>query len=445
MKGIVCPIYKYAQSHPHYDALITSTKNLTYSKLNEAIEQAVFQLKKKKIKAHDRIAIHSPNTVELVVLLFALWRLKAIVCLLNTRNPIATAREQAKFICARFLFTEKELFKLAYGKERDSTSLSYSLAQEATILFTSGSSNKPKAALHTFGNHFYNALGSNENIPVKSTDRWLLSLPLYHVSGIGILMRTFLNRGTVLIPSDKNIGRTIERYFITHVSLVTTQLQELLKKNKEYPSLKAILLGGSPIPQKLIKQSLKYHLPIYISYGLTEAASQVATSKRLKNAQCHARILKYRKVKIIKDEICIKGPVMFKGYLNGNKIEKPFDRQGWFHSGDLGQLQNGILAVHGRRDNMFISGGENIQPEEIERCLSQFPNIQKAAVIPQKDMKFGCRPVAFLQGTYNKKVLIHYLKKRLPSFKIPSKLLPWPKRIRAGIKIDRSYLKALIN
>jgi o-succinylbenzoate---CoA ligase len=445
MRRIVCPIDQHAQSHPQHIALITTTKNLTYSQLNEAICRAVFQLKKKKIKAHDRIAILSTNTIELVILLFALWRLKAVACLLNTRNPMVSAREQAEFIRSRFLFTESELPKFIYGKEKDSTFSSYDLTQDATVLFTSGSSNKPKAALHTLGNHYFNALGSNENIPVNQNDRWLLSLPLYHVSGIGIILRTFLSRGTVIISSDKNIGRTIERYSITHVSLVTTQLQELVNTKKRYPSIKAILLGGSPIPKKLIEHSLSLHWPLYISYGLTEAASQVATSKRLKDLKPNARILKYRQVKIHKGEICLKGPVLFKGYLNQKNLNRSFDGHGWFHTGDLGTLKNGILTVEGRRDNMFISGGENIQPEEIEHCLYQYPGIKEAVVIAQKDRKYGSRPVAFLQGAYNEKNLKDFLKKHLPSYKIPVRFLSWPARIPVGIKINRSYLKTLIH
>ena len=154
----------------------------------------------------------------------------------------------------------------------------------ATIIFTSGSTHEPKAAVHSYGNHHYNAVASNKNIPLAPADRWLLSLPLYHVGGLGILFRSFMAGAAVVIPRNrKNLVEDIKRYDVTCVSLVSTQLNRMLNDHGNVQTLakmKAILLGGGPIPSRLYREARKNKLPVYATYGLTESSSQVATSDR---------------------------------------------------------------------------------------------------------------------------------------------------------------------
>lgn len=321
----------------------------------------------------------------------------------------------------------------------------YNLNQQATILFTSGTSAQPKAVVHSFGNHYYNALGSNEHIVLKDNDRWLLSLPLYHVSGLGILLRVLLAGATIVLASKKEaLEESIQKYRVTHISLVPTQLFRLFqKKNLKLPSLKSILLGGAPIPDNLLREAVKRKLPIYITYGLSEMASQVATSERIniQSKNREAKILKYRKVKVSSGEILVKGKTLFRGYVQGRKIYLPIDKNGWFRTGDLGVLKNKkYLKVTGRKDNMFISGGENIQPEEIERYLHRMKEIEQAVVVAMEDKEFGFRPVAFIKMRMSKKInaekIKNYLRKFLPSFKIPDRFCPWP--VRSDARISRS-------
>ncbi len=321
----------------------------------------------------------------------------------------------------------------------------FDLKQEATILYTSGTSAEPKAALHTFGNHYYSALGSNDHIAFGKNDRWLLSLPLYHVGGLSILFRVFVAEGTVVILNNqKNIVREIKQNCVTHVSLVSTQFIRLAKPSniKILKKLKCILLGGSAMPEYLLIFSKANHLTTYISYGLTEMSSQVATS--LKSKFEKVKILKYRRLKISKDkEILVKGQTLFKGYIHQNKIIRPTDKKGWFHTGDLGELHHNNLRVIGRRDNMFISGGENIQPEEVEKILLQINGVQSAIVVPQEDREFGQRPVAFIKSNraLNLNRLNKILARTLPRYKIPVRFYPWPKTDGRQIKLPRQYFK----
>jgi len=321
----------------------------------------------------------------------------------------------------------------------------------ATIMFTSGSSAQPKAVLHSFGNHYHNALGSNKNIPVVPGDRWLVSLPLYHVGGLAILFRCWLGGATaVLADPGGDIVNHMHRHDITHISLVPTQLGRLLRvmesKGKSFPRLKCLLLGGGPTSKRLIKEALEAGLPIYRSYGLTEMASQVSTSTRPDGTR--RKILDHREAKISDEgEILVRGETRFLGYYESNKLIEPFDSQGWFATGDAGEIDSdGGLRVTGRTDNMFISGGENIHPEQIEIALRELSEIDDAVVIPTNDPEFGQRPLAFICGTtdYDSARLSDLLRETLPGYAIPVDFRPWPEEYtQSGIKPNRAFIKKL--
>jgi O-succinylbenzoic acid--CoA ligase len=307
--------------------------------------------------------------------------------------------------------------------------------------------------LHTLGNHIANALGANECVALGPGDRWLLTLPLYHVGGLGILFRCFLGGGAVVIPSpSENLLQGIEKYKITHVSLVATQFYRLLKLPRVHTvlrRLKAILVGGGPIAPALIQKSLQLKLPIFTTYGLTEMASQVATTTAADLRKGHltgGKVLKFRRVKISKTgEILVRGKTLFQGYIQGRKVIRPLQKGGWFATGDLGEITaDGRLKVLGRKDNMFISGGENIYPEEIERHLLAVPGVEEAVVVPCADDEFGQRPAAFIRMNparrLNAKIFNAILSQRLAKFKIPLRYYSWPFEKISSWKMGRGEL-----
>lgn len=405
----------------------------TYSELKLQIEARARTLKAQGIGKGERVAFVSHNAFEEIVNLWALWHLGATVGLLSPRLPQKEIQQQIqKLQCQTFKFSEQPRTR------EENKDLIFALENPATIMLTSGSSGEPKAVVHTLGHHYFNALGSNQRIPLKSGDRWLLSLPLYHVSGMGILWRCFLGGATVVLPLSKNIIRDIQHFRITHISLVTTQLIRLLAEKKNHRllrNLKCVLLGGGPISTDLLKTCQKLKLPVYISYGLTEMGSQVATSQK---GGRHVRVLPYRELKIKTGEICVRGKTLFKGYFKNKTLLSAVDQDGWFHTGDLGSYSTKQgLKVLGRKDNMFISGGENIYPEEIEKALLDC-GIEQAVVIPKTDKIFGKRPVAFIKPLKNVAKLKNKLAKTLPKFKIPDQFLLLPTSI--GIKPNRSQL-----
>jgi len=186
-------------------------------------------------------------------------------------------------------------------------------------------------------------------------------------------------------------------------------------------------------------------LNIYLSYGLTEMSSQVATGKVTDKAELGVKVLPYRQLSISPDgEILVKGEVLFKGYIAGAKVNLPLENS-WFCTGDIGQQdRDGHLTVTGRRDNMFISGGENIHPEEIEKALLAIKGIEQVVVVPKEDKEFGQRPIAFIKFTddhLTEDELIQFLQAVLPRFKIPIAFYPWPQElISQGLKISRQEL-----
>jgi O-succinylbenzoic acid--CoA ligase len=283
-----------------------------------------------------------------------------------------------------------------------------------------------------------------------------LSLPLYHVGGLGIVFRMLLGGGTVVIPECKeDMDTTVARYGITHVSLVSTQLYRWLAQGvskKTTSTLKAVLVGGGPVPASLVKRASQAGLPLFTTYGSTEMASQITTTapkdpgNRLFTS---GKLLEFRNLKVDAGEILVKGKTLFKGYVSQGKVTLPVDNEGWFRTGDMGALDGkSYLAFRGRKDNMFISGGENITPEEIEMQLCLIPRIARALVVPIKDNEFGFRPVAFVKTLGNKSLdheaLAADLEKHLPRFKVPLAFYEWPKEEdQGGIKPDRSYLRRL--
>lgn len=439
-----CPIYKGSTSNPQGPAVIYKNSTYTYKDLNQSIKrfQSVWR---SKVSSKDRVAFLCQPSPDYIIALWALWRQKAISVHLNSYNPKNISLKQIRSLNCQLVVTDKFLndFK-KYKGPLVVTQNSFDIDQELDVIFTSGSSREPKACLHTFGNHYYSALGSHEHIPFRKNDRWLLCLPLYHVSGLSILFRSFIAKGAVIL-SD-NIITDIRKHNVTHASLVSTQLIKLIKEKKNIAvlrKLKAILLGGSAISPALLAACKKYNLPVYISYGLTEMSSQVATSRKLRFDQ--VKTLRYRQLRIAKDgEILVKGHTLFKGYLHKGKLDRARDKDGWFHTKDLGEIQKRSLRVFGRKDNMFISGGENIQPEEIERTLLKIKGIEEAIVVPQKDKQFGQRPIAFIKGRFSQMALRKNLSAVLPKYKIPVEFYPWPKKVKSSLKISRLELKKLI-
>ncbi len=477
MTCIRCPIRQFANINATHNIIVTQSNQFSYSMIERRISSVQVTLDKRGIKIDDRVALFSENSIEFITIFFALIRLGAIACPLSFRLPMDTVVSQLNHIGSSWFISDKDMkssfknmsvnaltfqsiLKESVNYEQESINndeVEYDLDQLATIIFSSGSTGQPKAIAHTFGNHYFNALGANENIPLNHADRWLLSLPIYHVGGLAILFRCVIAGATIVIDTVKDI--TVDFLItngITHLSMVPTQLKRLLADPKGISGLrqlKCILVGGDVIDSDLIHDACARGLPIATTYGSTEMASQItATIVQDKRTLLNAcgRVLNYRELSITKDqEILVKGQTLFKAFVENKEINYRQDDNEWYKTGDLGVLDDdGSLTVIGRKDNMFISGGENIYPEEIEASLNSIENIIISVVIPIPDDEFGYRPAAFMKITENIQLslddIVFNLQVLLPGFKIPVKFYAWPEDYHnPGFKLDRFYFRKL--
>jgi o-succinylbenzoate---CoA ligase len=451
-----------ALAAPKTVALIGARGITSYEELDRMVSAAALRLG--GLEPGSRVALHLPKDERYVALVLALIRAGHVACPVSDRlPPRGVARLLERAACSALISEDQELLQTAgagllrpapeallrEGKQRAEPA-DIPHERPATIIFTSGSSGVPKAALHTFGNHYYSALGSNANIVLRPGDRWLHSLPLYHIGGLSILFRCLLAGATVaLAQPGTSLGESIASFGATHVSLVSTQLSRLLRESVDLGGLEAVLMGGGPVPPSLVDEALARGLPLYTSYGLTEMTSQVTTTPpdaSLEELRTAGRVLPNREISISESgEILVRGETLFAGYAEGEELDRPLDPEGWFHTRDLGEIdESGYLRVGGRMDNLFISGGENVQPEEIEEALCQLERVDEAVVVPVPDEEFGARPVAFVRATGREpEELAQELEPLLPRFKIPISFHPWPERARGGMKVDRASLSEL--
>lgn len=476
----LCPISRAAKTQPDAPALVAPEETWTYREYHAAVTRAAARLWEIGLRRESALAMAAHPSVEYVLALMGLFRLRAIACPINPRWPVNRILEALQGIaCTRLALSHPlqlegiKTFRLAtivgrgHGTTQepgndsgtcfDPVSPLLSTEQPATIIFTSGSSGEPKAALLSYGNHQASALASNRNIPLGPGDRWLLSLPLHHVAGIGVLFRCIVSGAAVVIPRiGEPIHETIRRSRVTHVSLVSTQLYRLLRDPRAVEALaglKAILLGGSAMPEPLIRRAVELRLPIYTSYGLTEMAGQVTTTRpgdRLDKLLTSGVPIEPDTVAIsCGGEILVRGSRLFLGYVGDGAVHLPRTRKGWFATGDLGEFDpDGCLRVRGRKDNLFVSGGENVQPEAVERALCRIEGITDAVVVPVEDEEFGFLPAAFVRSDTNEPLdrarLADQLAHDLPRYVIPRHFFPWPARLaRPDAKVNRPALGTL--
>jgi O-succinylbenzoic acid--CoA ligase len=215
-------------------------------------------------------------------------------------------------------------------------------------------------------------------IPFAPEDDWLLSLPLFHVSGQGILWRWLL-AGARLTVSERS-GRGFAG--CTHASLVPTQLWRLLNDAVEV-SLKAVLLGGAAIPVDLTEHARERGIRTWCGYGLTEFASTVC-GKEADGQSDVGCLLPGRALRIVDDEVWLRAESMASGYWRDGELLPLLNDEGWFATRDKGVLHDGRLTILGRLDNLFFSGGEGIQPEEVERVIVAHPQVQQVLLFPAK-------------------------------------------------------------
>lgn len=257
------------------------------------------------------------------------------------------------------------------------------------VVMTSGASGKPKGVRLTRANLEAAAAASAAHLGHGDEDVWLLAMPLYHVGGLSILVRSAYAGGSVRMLA-KFEARAVSRWMrddVTVVSVVPTMLTRILDHDHDvYSGLRAVLVGGGPIPDGLLERAAAAGLPVMPSYGMTETFGQVATLHPDAPLGYEVHPLPGVEVRIVEQgRIAVRSDQVSPGYLG-----EPDRADSWFVTGDVGAVdQSGALSVAGRADTLIVSGGENVDPEVVEALVRSHPRVVDVAVVGVPDDRWG--------------------------------------------------------
>lgn len=323
------------------------------------------------------------------------------------------------------------------------------LTDVALIIATSGSEGTPRGVLLGNAQLDTAAANSNERLPLHPGDLWLNCLPLYHVGGQSILWRCARAGASVLLH-DRFTAELVAADFaaqpVTHISLVPAMLARLLDLGAKPPAtLRAALIGGAALSQALYDRATAAGWPLYPSYGMSETAAQLATFDPADGAWHQGlvgRPMPGHEIRIGADgRLQVRGPQVMRSYLDGSGL----DADGWLTTGDLGCIDAaGRLTILGRADDMLISGGRNVHPQEIESCLAACPGVLDVAVTGQPDPVWGDLIVALVVGPAAPTDLLAHARRHLPPAALPRKIHAVDRLPRnATGKLERAALRRL--
>lgn len=326
---------------------------------------------------------------------------------------------------------------------------------------TSGTTAAARAVMLSGRNLCAAVEGVHQHLALGPGDVWLACLPLFHIGGLSILLRCLYSGATVLLHErfdPRRICSDLREHDVTHLSLVPTMLSRLLDQCAEIappPGLRVVLVGGGPLSRDLASRALSAGWPICPTYGMSETASQVATrhiiSKDWQAGDVGAPVQGVE-VDIVDESGCpstgtgrirISGPTVMLGYANAKGIEGMGLEAGVFVSNDLGYVdKHGHVHILGRTDDVLLSGGENVYPQEVEAQLQRCPGIDDVAITAGEDASWGCCLVALVVGSVSERDFQAWCQDRLPSFQRPRKLIKIARLPRNGLgKLDRGKLR----
>lgn len=459
---------------------------LTYAELEREVALAAGWLRGLGAAAGERVALLAEASADFAILAHAVPRTGAALLPLNARLTEEELRFQLDDAGVRLLVSDATHAAQGHAAaERTAASPTViegrpwadaeplppepEIAADAvhSVIYTSGTTGTPKGALLTHGNFYWSAVASAENLGVAPGDRWLACMPLFHVGGLSILLRSAIYGTTAVIHDgfdEHRVNSALRGEDVSLLSVVATMLRRMLEADAEpYPaSVRAVLVGGGPVPEDLLVAARDRGLPVLQTYGLTEAASQVATlsdEDALRKLGSAGQPLSSTTVAISVEgepaatnevgEILIAGPTVTPGYLNRPDATAEALRDGWLHTGDLGHVDHeGYLYVSDRREDLIVSGGENVYPAEVEAALMAHPDVVEAAVVGLEDTRWGSlvaavvvtRPGASLTGDE----LVEQLRTKLARYKVPRRidLVTEPLPRTASGKLRRHLVRA---
>ncbi|MDA8207000.1 MAG: o-succinylbenzoate--CoA ligase [Thermaerobacter sp.] len=466
-----------ADVHPDRPALITPAGRWSFAELDARVGTVAASLSELGVTGGNRVAYLLPATAEQVMLVHALTRMGAVLVPLNTRltpdelapilidaDPRLVIHDQSPLPAPPGVLSLSVREVLGGGAGRRPTGGRLRFDALHALVYTSGTTGRPKGVELTIANQWWSAVGFALNGGLQAQDRWLHVMPLFHVGGLTILFRSVIHGSTVVLEPRFDAGRTYELMVqeeITLVSVVPTMVHRLLALNKKAPSsLRLALLGGAPASIELLQRARRQGYPVVPTYGMTETCSQVVTldldqvSER-KASSGHPNLP--TEIRIVRDgtdcapeelgEIWVKSPSVARGYWRNPQATAQAFADGWLKTGDIGFVDaDGYLTVTDRLKDLIVRGGENVSPREVEDLILSYPGVRDAAVFGLSHPEWGqIVAAALVTGTdVTLGPLRLFLSNHLASYKMPSvyfRLEEIPRN--AGGKILRTELLQL--
>ncbi|MBX3671825.1 MAG: o-succinylbenzoate--CoA ligase [Burkholderiales bacterium] len=446
-------------------AIVSGLQSVSYEALRMRVRNATGKLRALGVAEGARVGLWAGNAIEWIVIALAVPRAGAVLVPLNTRLADAEIRWQAARAGLRLVIADDALAAREIGARRLVSFAEWRAlapgdgepvaghddpARDAAILFTSGTTGRPKGAVLARGNQLASARASGAVLPLAPGDRWIASLPFFHVGGLGIVHRCLLAGACVAMPDDfsaEALDRAIEDHGVTHLSVVDATLRRILEARGGRPlpgRVRAVVVGGGPVSPALLEACPQ----AMASYGLTESCA-MATLVRPGASDAQRRTagqaLPGVELRIAADGVIeLRGPMVMRGYLDDPEATAASLRDGWLRTGDLGELDaDGCLRVLSRRDDLIISGGENVYPAEIEHALREHPAVADAVVVGVPDDQWGEVPLAFVElRAPGEPDLRAFLAPRLARYKIPRIAFVDAIPRLANGKPDRATLKS---
>jgi len=464
------------------EAVVEGERRLTYRELNRRVNRLSRHLQAMGLRHGDRCAMLAYNCLEYVEVIFATAKLGVILVPLNWRlSPaelafnLSDSETETLIFDPGFIETVKA-FKaqtsikrmLVLGTEPTQGANAYeqALAQQPDeesivnepagldtphiIMYTAGTTGRPKGAILSQGASFWNAINLEMDMYFNQDDRDLLVLPMFHIGGIGLFTLPILYAGGTLViqrtfdPAEtlKLLkGENISLFFaVPAIFLFLIQHPDF--NSEAFENVRLVMSGGAPLPVNLVKQYHDAGIVLQQGFGMSEAGPSICTlskDRALKKAGSIGRTLFHVEARIVDDniadmpvgevgELVVRGPNLMQSYWNRPEATEEAFAGGWFHTGDLARMdEEGDIYIVERKKDMFISGGENVYPAEVENAIFELPEVAETAVIGVKDEKWGEVGKAIVVLKPDKQLageeILNFLKGRLAKFKVPKSVV----------------------
>jgi len=388
-------IFAAAEEAPTAPCLVDEGRTWSFSEMAARASSAIEILNARGVEAGQRVALTPRVHVDSVVWLYALFEAGSPALLVH---PRLTPRERDVLLeggRADYVIDEA-----APHARAEPNPISKDVPAERTlaVVYTSGSRGTPRGAELSRRAFVESARAHAANLGWIPGDRWLLGMPPAHVGGLSILTRSLIARRTVVLAPGRFepllVAERMAREGVTLLSVVPTMLQRLLDLDPPWaphPELRAVLVGGAPLSQTLRRRAVERGVPALATYGCTEACSQIATQNltQVGESGCGAPLAGVD-LRIERGEIQVRGDMLMRGYLGGDEASDTWTHDGWLRTGDCGEfLSGGQLQVLGRLDDVIVTGGENVSPQEVESWLETIPGVSSACVFGTPDAEWG--------------------------------------------------------